>query len=145
MKSAVYSKRGGIPSAKTFDELFNFGLDQFLGSDSMSSVLPAVNVLETDEDFKIELVAAGFAKEDFQVKAEKNLLTISANVEVADAEKQVKYTRREFKKQSFKRSFELPHSVNTEGISASYVNGILRLTLPKKEEAIPVNKVIEIK
>ena len=65
MKSGVYSRKHHNPTFKSFEQLF-LGLDQVFGSDVSSSMLPATNVLETDENFKIDLVAAGFQKEDFQ-------------------------------------------------------------------------------
>ena len=72
-------------------------------------------------------------------------MTISAEVKNNTSDEKVKYTRREFRRQSFKRSFQLPNAIiNTDEISAVYENGILKLTLPKKEEAKAINKVIDI-
>ena len=144
MRNVNYARRHQTPTFKSLDELFNQGINQLLGSDLVSSNLPATNVIETDNNFKIDIVAAGFTKEDFKVNMEKGLLTIEAKVEATKTDEQQKIIRREFKKQSFKRSFQLSDTVNIEGIVASYENGILSLTLPKKEEAKAINKTIAV-
>lgn len=95
---------------------------------------PAVNVLETEESFQIELAAPGLKKEDFKVNIHENTLTISTE---KTTEATGKYTRREFNFSTFKRSFTLPKTVDSEQIVATYTDGILGLVLPKKEEAKP--------
>jgi HSP20 family protein len=144
MKNATYSRRHHVPGFKSLDELFNQGINQLLGSDFVSSGLPATNVIETENNFRIDIVAVGFTKEDFKVNTEKGLLTIEAKVEEVKADETEKIIRREFKKQSFKRSFQLSDAVNIEEIVATYENGILSLMLPKKEEAKAVNKTIAV-
>lgn len=103
---------------------------------------PAVNISETEEDFKIEIVAPGFDKSDFKLDIDKELLTISAKLEEGDSK--VNYTRREFETRSFKRSFHLPNTVELDGIHASYDSGILRVALPKKEAAKAPARTIEV-
>ena len=144
MKNVKYARRHQAPTYKSLDELFNQGINQLLGSDFVSSNLPATNVIETDNNFRIDIVAVGFTKEDFKVNTEKGLLTIEAKVEATKTDEKQKIIRREFKRQSFKRSFQLSDAVNIEGIVASYENGILSLTLPKKEEAKAINKTIAV-
>ena len=144
MKNVKYARRHQVPTFKSLDELFNQGINQLLGSDFVSSGLPATNVIETDNGFKIDIVAVGFTKEDFKVSTEKGLLTIEAKVEETETGEKQKFIRREFKKQSFKRSFQLSDAVNIDEIVASYENGILSLILPKKEEAKAVNKTIAV-
>lgn len=95
---------------------------------------PAINVLETADDFQIELAAPGLEKTDFSVNVEKNVLTIEVN-KTAEKEEGVTYKRKEFSASNFKRQFELPETVNAAEINATYINGILLLTIPKKEEA----------
>jgi HSP20 family protein len=128
--------RGAVPTFRNLDELFAKGLDQFFGNDFVSHVLPATNVSETENGYHLELVAAGFAKEDFNISTDKGLLTISAEVSEEKTDENIKYTRREFKKSSFKRSFQLPDTINVDGISANYENGILKISLPKDETVI---------
>ena len=104
--------------------------------------LPRVNVQETDQDFMIELQACGYEKADFKLKIEQNQLTISA--EIAETAPK-NYVRKEFSKGSFERSFSLPKTVDAQGIKAVYLNGILSIALPKKEEAKPVPpRVVEV-
>lgn len=97
---------------------------------------PAVNVLETENEFRIELIVPGFSKENFDLQVENELLTLSATVEPTEREEET-VIRRQFEARSFERRFELPDSVNPDTLGASYDNGILTVTLPKREEAKP--------
>lgn len=99
--------------------------------------LPAVNVIENENGFKLELAAPGLKKENFKINFNENTLTISAEKEVKTEETKEKFTRKEFSYASFKRSFTLPKTVDGEKIAASYNEGILTVELPKKEEAKP--------
>ncbi|MGQ1909077.1 Hsp20/alpha crystallin family protein [Marinifilum sp. RC60d5] len=106
---------------------------------SANSTLPAVNVREDDDEFKIEVAAPGMKKEDFKVSYDNGRLTISSEQknEYEDKDKD-KVTRREFSYQSFQRSFTVAENVvDAEKIAANYENGILYLTLPKREEVKP--------
>jgi HSP20 family protein len=93
-----------------------------------------VNVKETENGYDLELVAPGLNKEDFKIDLDKNMLTVSYEKKSENEEKTEKYLRREYKNQSFKRSFTVDENIDAERISAKYVNGILTLNLPKKEE-----------
>lgn len=125
------------------DEFFNRSLGNFVGSDAVLTQ-PAVNVVETDEFFKLEFAAPGFDKQDFTLHVENDFLSVEAKHEENTEEKTERYTRREFSVASFKRSFKLPKTVNQDAIAAVYENGILNVTLGKKEEAKPVVKTIQI-
>ena len=105
--------------------------DMMNGKDFATHV-PSVNVIENENDWKIEVAAPGFAKEDFKVNLEKEVLTISAEHK-AEAEKAEKnYTRREFSFGSFTRSFKVKeNSIDIPKISAAYENGVLNIVLPK--------------
>ncbi|WP_375558864.1 Hsp20/alpha crystallin family protein [Bernardetia sp. OM2101] len=112
--------------------------------------MPAVNISENENEHLIEVSAAGFEKDQFNIEMEDNKLTISAEMkeekeessnEDSEDKKQNYYTRREFRSSSFKRSFTLPKNVDSENIAASYQNGILKLILPKKAEVINKKKV----
>lgn len=96
--------------------------------------IPAVNVKENGNEFKIEFAAPGFTKTDFKINVEANVLTISAEKKEEKKDENEKYTRKEFSYNSFSRSFTLPQSVNADKIDAKYNDGILRLCIPKKEE-----------
>jgi HSP20 family protein len=103
-----------------------------------------VNIKETEKDYVLELLAPGMNKEDFSVNVNDNLLTISAAKKEEAANEAEKLIRKEFRVQSFKRSFTLDKKINADAISAQYVNGVLILNLPKKEEVKPATKQISI-
>ncbi|MCO6492072.1 MAG: Hsp20/alpha crystallin family protein [Phaeodactylibacter sp.] len=129
-----------------FDDVFNRGITDFFGSDfSMST--PSVNVVETENSYRVEVAAPGLEKKDFEVSVDNGFLTVSARKEHKEEVKEGdKYMRREFNFSSFTRSFQLPETVNADDIAANYENGVLKITLPKKGEAkIEAAKVIEIK
>jgi HSP20 family protein len=103
-----------------------------------NTTLPAVNIKENADAFLVEMAAPGMAKEDFKVELNNDLLTISSEKKNENETKEGEtYTRREYSYQSFSRSFTLPKSVEAEKITAKYENGVLSLTIPKKEEAKP--------
>lgn len=113
-------------------ELFNWGNNNYSPT---STTVPSVNIRETNDNFEVEMAAPGMQKSDFQIQLDGNTLTISSQRQHREEQNEDGYTRREFSYQSFKRSFLLPKDVvNDEGIAASYENGLLMLTIPKKEE-----------
>lgn len=105
--------------------------------------VPAVNVSETSEAFKLEVAAPGFDKANFSLNIEKEVLIIEAKKEKNTTEENGTLRRREFNFNDFKRTFYLPENVNVEAIEATYVNGILTVTLPKVVE-VPAAKKIEV-
>ena len=123
-----------------FDDFFNrdffdWGLSNY--SDTNTSI-PKVNVKETKDNFEVEVAAPGMNKNDFKIQLDGNTLCISS--EKSDQREEnnedEKYSRREFSYQSFQRSFTLPKDVvDADKIEAKYENGLLHLTIPKKEEA----------
>ncbi len=117
------------------NEMMDWNNSNFSSTDT---TLPAVNVKENDEAFEIEVAAPGMNREDFKVKLENNLLTISSEKKEEKKEENGRYSRREFSYQSFQRSFTIPENlVAGDQISARYCEGILCITLPKKEEVKP--------
>lgn len=106
----------------------NFFNDEYLRTS------PLVNIKDTDGNYLIEMAAPGFDKEDFSLKVEDNILTISASQKEEHESENEKYTRKEFHYQTFARSFTLPKKVDSTKIVAAYENGILKITLPKPEE-----------
>jgi HSP20 family protein len=106
---------------------------------------PAANVTEDETGFKVELALPGFEKEEISMKLEKNLLSISAGREKNESDKDIAYTTHEFGRQGkYLRSFILPETVNVDGITAEYRNGVLKVFLPKKETVPAVKKDITI-
>lgn len=135
---------------KTFtnllDDVFNRSISDLVGSD-YAVTSPSVNISEDNDNVIMEVAAPGLDKKDFKVAIDKDQLIVSAEKEAQTEEKEEgKWTRKEFNYQSFKRSFHLSDKIENEKISAEYHHGILKLVLPKKEEAKPkAPATIEIK
>jgi HSP20 family protein len=132
---------------KWMDNLFNTTLADVIGNDYMVTH-PSVNIVENDNNFQMELAAPGLEKGDFNIEIENDHLVISAEKKSQKEETEKgKFTRREFNYSAFKRSFFLDDMINREGISATYENGVLHITLPKKEATWkkPGATTIEIK
>lgn len=98
------------------------------------SNVPLVNVFEEDEKFRIELAAPGLKKEDFKIKLENDVLSISSEQENKVEEANDNCTKREYSYSSFSRSFTLPESADKEKISAKSEDGILKISIMKREE-----------
>ena len=106
---------------------------------------PAANVREDEKNYMLELALPGFSKEEITIKFEEEVLTITAGRQPKEDEKDPKYTWNEFGyKSRYERSFQLPETVNADQISAAFENGILLVTLPKKEVQAPAVKQISI-
>ncbi len=135
MKLAHRTANNWLPSL--IDEMFN---NDYAGGTSIKSFQPAVNISESEDHFNLEMIIPGFSKEEVSIEVDKDVLSIYAQVESKQEETTEQFTRKEFVKKSFKRSFNLPDSINQDAIKGSYENGILTLELPKKEEALPKAK-----
>lgn len=114
--------------------LFNtfFGDEHVMGTPSNK---PAVNIKETDDAFELSLAVPGLKKDDFKINLHNRNLTVSSEIKTETKETDENYSRREFSYQSFSRSFFMPKSANEEAIEATYEDGILKVTIAKKEEA----------
>lgn len=138
---SIVKRNDLFPSLSLFDDFFardlwNLGLTN---TSSTNTTIPMVNIRENAENYEVEMAAPGMNKDDFKVELDGNLLTITSEKndeqEVKEGER---YTKREFSYQSFQRSFQLPKEVvDAEKIEARYENGVLKLVIPKKEEARP--------
>lgn len=123
-----------------FNDLF---ADEFINwSDrpmqrSMARV-PAVNISENDDQWQLELAAPGMKREDFKVELNQDVLRISSVQREEKEEKAEKYSVQEYSYSSFQRTFRLPeHLVDGDKVNAKYEDGVLRVSIPKKEEAKP--------
>ena len=120
----------------------------FFGSSfpSLRSSLPAVNLAEDENSYTVDVVAPGYKKEDFKLKVNDDVLTISAESknERTDANDGREYSRREYSCSSFTRSFRLPDNAKDDTISAKYHDGILEVTIPKSEKEVKATKEINI-
>lgn len=133
---------------KTNFPLFGNLFDDFFGTEmadwrnqnysATNTTLPKVNIKEDENGFVVEMAAPGMKKGDFKINVDNSLLTISSQKQEEQKEGEgEKYTRREFAYHAFTRSFTLPNSADADKVSASYNDGILTVTIPKKEEAKP--------
>lgn len=142
-----------MPFTSLVDSVFQNTLNRFFDDDywgfngrTSNNQVP-VNIRETDNSFEMEVVAPGLKKEEFNVNMDKNMLTISFEHKEEDKQenKQQGYLRQEYSMRSFSRSFTLDDTIDAEKISARYTDGVLHLSLPKKEGAQHITKNIEIK
>ena len=134
-------------SSSFFPSVFSdFWRDDFPVFFENSARIPAINVVENKKEFRIELAAPGLEKDDFKIKVNHNILEISAEKTIKNEEKdkEDKFLRREFSYTSFSRSFTLPEGIDTGKIDAKQKDGVIEISLPKKEDA-KENKVKEIK
>ncbi|HEY9362002.1 MAG TPA: Hsp20/alpha crystallin family protein [Chitinophagaceae bacterium] len=120
----------------------------FLGSrfPSGRAAMPAVNLSENEEGYNVEVVAPGYRKEDFKLKVNDDVLTISAESKNEKLEeKGTEYSRREYTCSSFTRSFQLPDNAKDDSIAAKYNDGILQIMIPKSKKEVKSSKEISIK
>jgi HSP20 family protein len=141
-------KLNNFPAGRSFNNL----MDDFFApvpSIIRDELVPSkqnvpVNIKETETDYQLEVVAPGFEKENFKVSLENKILTIEGEKKTEEENKSEKLVRREFRSQSFKRSFTIDDKIDAENISAKYVNGVLTLNLPKKGDVKPTAQQISI-
>lgn len=133
----IDSNFNGLPTLPSwFDDILGKGFtSEYLSNFNTGITLPAVNVLETNDEFILEMAVPGLKKADFQVNIDNNMLSISAEISSENNQAADNYTRREFGYSTFKRTFDIPETVVTDHIFAKYNDGILKITLPKREEA----------
>jgi HSP20 family protein len=139
------------PSFKTLDFFLDNLLNEMPASKKNSLNFPPVNIVENNDNYELEINAAGRKKEDFKITVDKNILTVSFEKNEEDNEEKnegdkenKKFIKKEFVISSFKRSFTLDEKINSENIAAKYENGILTLTLPKIEEVKVMPKEIAV-
>ena len=118
-------------------------INDFNGMETKGSV--PVNVKETAESYQLEVVAPGFEKTDFSINLDQQLLTIAAERKKEEEKESNKQIRREYSYRSFKRTFTVDEKIDATKIDATYINGVLVLNLPKKEEVKEAAKAITIK
>ena len=110
-----------------------FDVDMDLLPSRLGVTVPSANVRETEKEYLIELAAPGLTKKDFKIEIDNGVLNISAEKEEEKKNKENGYTRKEYSYSSFSRSFSIPENSKTEKIDAKYEDGVLKITLPKKE------------
>lgn len=132
METQTLSKEKRTPTIfndlfKPWDEWFDNGI----WFKTMN--VPSVNIKEEKEQFIVSLAAPGLKKDDFKIKIDENMLTISSEKETEDKEENEKYTRKEYSYESFTRSLSLPDEIKKDKIDAKYEDGILKIILPRTE------------
>ncbi len=120
-----------------FDDFFKPWNEWFDNDNQLSRTLnvPAVNITEQKENYEVSLAVPGMKKDDFNIDVDGNMLTISCVKEESKEEKDKKFTRKEYNYSSFSRSFTLPEEINKNNIEAKYNDGVLKIVLPRKEDA----------
>ena len=124
------------PLTSILDDFFQKGFNE-LTNTHVSFNRPSVNIIEQDESFEVQLAAPGLKKEDFEIKVDDGVLSIQVEKTGEQVETKEGYTRREYKTRNFLRRFTLPEAADDTAINATFANGILTVSLPKKEEAKP--------
>jgi len=156
MNTLMKRTNGNMP-ATTFsglvDRLFQNNVNRFFDDDFWGfnglpqNVNAPVNIRETDKSYELQLVAPGLKKDDFKVNVSGDLLTVSfeQKEERNQENKEEGWLRKEYQKRSFVRSFSLDDAIDANKIDATYADGVLHLTMPKKEGAQSISRTIEIK
>jgi len=146
MSLVKFNGTGNLPSllddfmGRDMDELFNFNTNwPGLTRSQVGSLIPAVNIKEEADCYRIDMAVPGLKKEDFSLTLDNSKLTVSTQKRNQAEEKDANehFTKREFSYHAFSRSFWLPDSCEPDQIEARYADGILHIILPKKEEAKP--------
>jgi HSP20 family protein len=137
MTTKSLSRNGGaLPTV--FDDFFKPWNEWFDTSSSLLNrtlTVPAVNIVETKDYFNLSFAIPGMKKDDFHIDMDGNMLSVSCEKEESKEEREHKYTRKEYNYSTFNRSFSLPEDVIKDKIQETYTDGVLHLTLPKKDEA----------
>lgn len=126
------------------NEFFGRDITQFMGHDELKRSTPSVNITERAEDYKLDLLAPGFSREELKLNVENDVLTISAEHKSEASKENERYTRREFTRSAFSRSFRLPEGTQHDAIKAEYTNGVLNVTIPKVAPKKPTVREIQI-
>ncbi|MFY9310263.1 MAG: Hsp20/alpha crystallin family protein [Bacteroidia bacterium] len=139
---------GTANSPAIFNSPFPGLFENFFGDDFLTreyaSYVPAVNISEEDDKYKLELSAPGFEKEDFKIELKKGMLTISGEHKTEKETKEKTFSRKEFSYGSFQRSFSLPEGINEDAVDAKYENGILKISLAKWEDPKKAPREIKV-
>ena len=139
--SLIKLKNRSLSPTSWFDDFFND--DFFLVPSSKGNSIPATNIEETDEEFILNMAIPGMNKEDINVELDNGVLTVSGEREDRAEESEKNYTRKEYSFSSFKRSFTIPENA-TETVTANYKDGVLNITIPKKEIVVSQTKKVKV-
>jgi HSP20 family protein len=143
----MYFKRNYAVMPRTIsgllEDVFQNGWNHL--NEEVTSFSAPVNIQETDKSYEIHLVAPGLKKEDFKLNIDKNILQVAVEQNEENKEKEdSKWIRNEYRMRSFKRSFTLNEKIDATGIAAKYADGVLVVSLPKKEVSEPTPQQIAV-
>lgn len=140
-RSPRLSQKGFFPVAAILNELAH-GKPDLKNEKDKNTFIPSVNIIETKDDFRIEMIVPGWSKKEINIQLENTQLTISGAREFVEKDGET-YLRKEFDLSKFNRSFQIPDSVNLFEVKANFKNGILIINLAKKEESkeLPPRKI----
>ena len=139
------------PNLKTIDSFLDSLINEMpMPQKSNGFHFPPVNIIESNEEYQIEMNVPGRKKEEFKISVDKNILTVAYSNKIEESkeekkEESRKFIKTEFVTKDFKRSFTLDEKIDAENIGAKYDDGILYLSLPKKEEVKILPKEITVK
>lgn len=134
--------KSSFPSFPSFTDLFDDDWIKSKFKDGRN--WPAINVIDHEKQYEVELAVPGFKKEDFEIGIENGVLTVAGKTEKEDEEKKKNYTRKEFSSRSFRNSFTLPENADPNHIEAVYNNGVLQLFIRKTEKGNSEKKKISV-
>ncbi|MDI3321438.1 Hsp20/alpha crystallin family protein [Pinibacter soli] len=149
MNSIIKKENGQVPAfGSVVDQIFQNNLSRFFDdtfwTNGGSRIQVPANIRETATSYELHVVAPGLKKEDFKLNLNKDLLTISYDHTDTAEQQEQEWIRREYKQQTFSRSFSLNEAVDSAKITASYKDGVLQVVLPKKENSKNVSQVIQV-
>jgi len=155
MTTAIAKRQNGqsaTPLGTLVDQFFQnsfrriFDDNYWDGGTLLSSRSVPVNIREADQHYEMDVIAPGLKRENFSINIQDKLLTISCECreEREDKNTHQGWVRNEYVQRSFSRTFTLDDTVDTNGITATYTDGILRLNIPKSEKVKKLSRTIEI-
>jgi len=124
-----------------FDELLNDNFFNNQKTTKESNFVPHVDVFETDKVFELQFSIPGLKKEDLNIELDNSVLTVSGERKFKGEKNEKEYHTLETKYGSFKRSFQLPDSINEDAVEATYEDGILNIQVPKDDKKVEKKKV----
>jgi HSP20 family protein len=129
--------RGVATLQEQINRLFNDGIERTGEDSSLTTWTPAVDIYETEHELVVKADLPQVDPKDLDIRVENNILTLRGERKFESKVSEDKYLRVERTYGSFSRSFALANTVNTEAIKADYHDGVLTLSIPKREEAKP--------
>jgi HSP20 family protein len=145
---ALAKKNANGRNLSVFENFFKPWNEWFENNGLLGSAMnvPAVNITKSKDKYAVSVAAPELKKEYFNIAVDGNMLIISSEKEEKKEKIDKKFTRKEYSYSSFSRSFTLPEEINKENIEAKYEDGVLNISLPRKEEAkTPAAKLVAVK